>query len=750
MTRLCFLPKVTLKQPKTASSIMITNFQLLMLIQTFISFIFGWTNFSHVANNKLSYSVSIGDTETLIYIEYQGSNWVSLSFGSTQPHFGVYSITYGKLSFDPDQEPVIFESILDNGETTGTLLKECNNGTHPTFCAKLISASYLNGITSIIIHRVNNQGFPYTYQFSNTRSYHSMQWAYSDYSIIWSDSTEHSRTTRSTLIQRVDTSSTTKSLCDYKTIRKQSLLNTDLSLALTLDFKLGIIEIELYSSLIDDVWFGIGWNSHSESDSFIVSTGYHGDDTTDLSMYNYYLHGFKVDYIAPQIPSIWDIQSLNIDYDKNEIAVIGKANMNDLQHTIIDPLDDTMILLIAWGNSSNYKFGYHGSQNHLIYEIDLDCHNDTISYPDLNDNNTDVNIDIDRKFTGKIDLIQQDGISIISISIDIINSENIIRIELYGLNNVWFGINWGDHYNGDSLLYTTGLFNEESEPSVFDYALRGKLIGSQDENFKDSQQDWNIESLTRFEENNSVVITCSRLLMTNDTEHDFPIDFDKNEMILYVSHGVESAGNPYQYAYHGSNYWIVKIDLINGISVNIDESGNVYNTTDHMIFMMIAICVVLPVGLLWTFNSKIKTQINKISVIIGYLLIFCGFFVKLVSLNGLKMATAHGISGIVFIVLYTLIILIGCYCHYFKDKMIVEKWDTNKILIVLLAYGYIQIILGLSLLYKWEIVVGCVAGYFVILFVLFVHGYIKSAHMKESAEEQSVVMMNEIKHETTS
>eukprot|EP01084_Bolivina_argentea_P165713 287844_1 len=299
------------------------TFLLHFLINYYLIYaIKGWSNYSHIADWKLSYNISIGETETYIFIKYEGPEWVSLAFGSTQPHLGVYAITYGKLSL-ADTIPQIFESILDNGETKGTLINECTNN---STCAKLIYSNYENNILSLIIKRNNIEGTLYTYQFSETKNKQLIQWSYSCCTIVWSDGSEHTRTSRSTIIHK--NPNLLSSICDYKTFRKQPLLNTGLSLALTIDIPLNIIQIEIYSPF--NQWFGISWNSHSNGDAFIVSSGYNGNNKSNITISHYTLTGFTQEEVRKQYYNKWSLDELNINYNKNQISAIGTANLSDL------------------------------------------------------------------------------------------------------------------------------------------------------------------------------------------------------------------------------------------------------------------------------------------------------------------------------------------------------------------------------------------------------------------------------------
>eukprot|EP01084_Bolivina_argentea_P280441 479615_1 len=314
-----------------------------------------------------------------------------------------------------------------------------------------------------------------------------------------------------------------------------------------------------------------------------------------------------------------------------------------------------MLLLIAWANNTNnnYKFGYHGPENVLIHIIDLDCHNGSIEYPN---DNVSISKDVDIKYTPLIVLNEESGIYM---SVKLQKSTDLLTINLIGPNDVWFGISFGDHYNGDSFLYTTGLLNEENEPYAFDYVLRGELIGSTDENYKDAKQDWIIEEIVNFDVNGTVKIIANRKLNTGDNKDDIQINFDDNVMILYVSHGIKSAKYPFKYAYHGSNYWIVSIDLLAGNVEEIDTENIVFKNIDHIMFMAISCLFVIPIGLL--------LKINNITLFIGYLGIICGFTVKLAQLNGLDLfnennnfnSKFHKIFGFIFILLLTVIICIG-------------------------------------------------------------------------------------------
>ena len=86
-----------------------------------------------------------------------------------------------------------------------------------------------------------------------------------------------------------------------------------------------------------------------------------------------------------------------------------------------------------------------------------------------------------------------------------------MTIELTGPSDRWFACAWGGHFNGDAIMYTTGV----NGTYAYDGHLSDKDTGSSG-NGVDSQNDWTVQSLN--EDDGKVTFVATRPLETDDSE----------------------------------------------------------------------------------------------------------------------------------------------------------------------------------------------------------------------------------------
>ena len=134
-------------------------FTVLCLILIFPQSILGLSYSGEYNNGEDTFelSIQIDANKTTVSMTGPSNQWLSVGFGSLTMDDS-YNVVYGK---DEDDTPLEIWETYTTGHGEGDYIQQCSGQT----CAQLESVSTVDGETTVIFTRNNNEGGSRTYQF---------------------------------------------------------------------------------------------------------------------------------------------------------------------------------------------------------------------------------------------------------------------------------------------------------------------------------------------------------------------------------------------------------------------------------------------------------------------------------------------------------------------------------------------------------------------------------------------------------